>query len=447
MMTSDSTLGASSGSVARSLVEELVCPSCSDHLQIVEDYSQGDSFHAVVSCGCRLYPIVENILNLGGKYGYGIDVAIDHLRNGRINDAALSQVETELLNPTITKKVLRELTRKGLMTERVTCWYRAQEAVALLRASCFTDAIDALEAGSFGNYLKNRYALPSFFAALPLCSLLPGDEVRRIVDLGCGAGHYEYVLSSLYPQASIVAVDQFFANLLIASRFQARRQVLYVCMNLAQPSLVRQPFDLLFTSDTFHTLSIHGTGIASYLQYLKPEGYLLAPRVDQSWDKPFRRSLDDWNDLLPDITYEIFGEREIIHHVVEHDALHLGELKEEQTLSDCRSTCFVGSRERDVLALGKDNLSQYLTSQFDQWQINPGLVKSTEEDESLAYRMEVPPHANAEEWKATVMPLADEVLRLPKDKVNGNLLHQDTPNLNDLMRRCLATLPGDHARL
>lgn len=357
------------------ILEKIVCPFCRHRFRIIERLDHGRHFNGILECRCRKYPVTYNILNLGGKYGYALDDAVNYLKKGDIQKAVQVQVEKETLAQSVSAKISRKVFR---VTQNYSQMGRFQRFYSpdLLSAASFQDGLSRLKMGGFGMYLKYRYALPSFRAALPVCFLLKPYEFGSILDLGCGAGHYTYVLNSFFPKALYVGVDQHYANLLLGQRFLSLQNSFFICLNLETPIPFSSFFDCIFSSDIVSTLSVSHKNFIKYLALVKTSGVVYLPRFDHCWGKPFTVKPGKKLELRVGMVNHLLSEDGLLDYISTHNDLSLERIKDKQSISDSRALALVLTRDPDFLSLHIDTLWQELKAAIGPWAPDPTYRKS-----------------------------------------------------------------------
>ncbi len=120
----------------------------------------------------------------------------------------------------------------------------------------FGGALIATRPRGYADYLFQRFANPSFLAAIPAvivlgqhCSQSPR---ARMLEILCGTGHLSAVVTSLCPEVTIIVSDIDFANLMITSRFLVPGTPA-ICIDVELPlPFADDTFDGLFCVDGLH---------------------------------------------------------------------------------------------------------------------------------------------------------------------------------------------------
>lgn len=419
-------------------LKKLVCPFCAGSLEVehrIESPTR-PGFHGVVRCSCRRWPVTHNILNFGGKHGFAVDRAVAFLLADDVDGATAVQLETETLRTTLPGRIVRKLSQWGFAGDRVVSWYRLRTAPRLLDAGSFAEAVSMVDEGSFGQYLRHRYSLPSFHAALPMCTMLRTLSPGSILDLGCGAGHYTVVLRHLFPEAEYTGIDQHYANLLLGQLFLTPTDDLYICINLKHPPPVRDcAFDLMFASDILHTLSIGSTAAQRYMARVTAKGVVYSARFDHCWGKEFAFPPTDHPNVLPNGANVLLDEHQVITQAHSEENLSVTSLAAATTPETCRSYCLLSSPELDVMTLESSDHPQLPARVLHNWCISPCFeeIASENGNRRFALRNELP-IPQTDEWRHSVKPLAPKDLDIPEKHMSGLTVDRKYPGLPDLIR-------------
>lgn len=430
-----------------SWINSIFCPFCSGNLKVVENIASNDShgFTGILECNCRLHPVTHNILNFGGKSGYGLDATISYLKKGNIRKATLVQIETEALDQGLLSKIVKKIFNYGIIQKKRIGLWRLLIAPNLLKVSTFTKGVRKLNLGGFGDYLIHRYALPSFHSALPVCFLLKAFHFRSILDIGCGAGHYTYLLKQLFPDSIYFGLDQYYANLLLGARFLNPANGIFICQNLKQKTPFKKKFDLVFSSDTFSTLSIDDIFFKNYLNLVEVKGLTYLPRFDHSWGKSLRHGLEETYKMNNSMACYAFSEEFIIETLNKENRINLSEILKNQDLSNSRAFGLILGNPENILNLESDHFVENLSRTIGPWSLDP-CYHQTPDNKKEIYHMDINfamPHQ--EERKNTILKYMPDELELDHGSFEGRHIRQDTELLPQLIRNyCVQVSPPDY---
>ena len=417
-------------------IDDIICPYCSGSLKVVENIINKDSkgFSGIVECACRLHPVTHNILNFGGKTCYAMDTAVSYLKKGNIEKATLVQIENETLGQTFFSKIVKKLFKYGVIhKEKVSSW-RNLTAPDLLHVSTFTQGIKRLNLGSFGEYLIHRYALPSFHAALPICFLLRTLNFQSILDVGCGAGHYTYILKKLFPDSAYFGIDQYYANLLLGQRFLTPGDGIFVCLDLKHKAPFKKKFGLVFSSDTHHTLSIESFFLKNYLDFVETSGLIYLPRFDHSWGKSFRHKPSERYKPDNGMVCYYLSEEFIIETLHRENRIALGKVLEQQELNNSRALGLILGNPRDIINLESDNFFEKLSQTIGPWCLNPCYRQIPDKEKNIFHLDTNCALPHPEERKNTILNYMPAELELPHGSVESRQILQNIELLPQMIR-------------
>ncbi len=432
-------------------LDQLVCPFCEGSLELIQGIEDdaGVVAHGIVQCSCSQYPVTHSIVNFGGKHRFCLAPAVRHLKAGEVDKAVTVQLETETLPQTLPGKAIRKLALSGVAGEMPVALWRRLTAPKLGDIRSFAQGAKRLNNQGFGQYLADRYALPSFHAALPVCTMLQAASPRSILDLGSGAGHYMIVLKKLFPDANYIGVDQFYANLLLGQLFLNPSRDLCACTNLKHPPCVKSSFDLIFASDILYALSVGEDAVMQYLKQVSDNGEVYIPRFDHCWDKSYKHPPLNCPDLLPKMTRYILDESATIETIRENGELGLASFLEQQDLNTCRAYGVLYATQRDAPNWRVTDYHSLAAKTFaGMWRI--GRWYSHEKDAGCQMRLKSNPNitiANQSEWRQTIAPLLPDELNLPASELNADgAVAPHCAELPNLIRNFAVTLTPENYR-
>ncbi len=399
-------------------IDQLACPFCDSSLDLVHGLEDdgGVVVHGIVECSCSQYPATHNIVNFGGKHRFRLASAVRHLQAGDVDQAIAAQLEMETLPQTLPGKAMRKLALAGVAGDLPVALWRRLTAPPINNIRSFAQGAKRLNDQGFGQYLVDRYALPSFHAALPVCTMLQAASPHSILDLGCGAGHYTTALKRLFPGAGYIGVDQFYANLLLGQLFLNPDRDLYVCTNLKHPPCVKSSFDLIFASDILYTLSVGEDAMMRYLEQTSDQGVVYIPRFDHCWDKSYVHPPANCPDLLPEMTRYIFDEDATIKTIHEDGGMTMQQGTEQnRELSGCRAYGALYTANPEAADWQVTDYHSLVARMFaDLWRVSRWCHAESESDTRV--RLKSNPNiaiANQAEWRQTIAPHLPNELSLP----------------------------------
>jgi SAM-dependent methyltransferase len=357
--------------------ETLFCPYCGEGLNTIHVLSRryGRIKDGVVGCSCTRFPVTEGIVNLGALGSAQLKAPVELLMKGDYKGACQVQLEIETLRGMNSFRVINRLVRLGLpWLGGILSAFRRHVAPPFMASDTFESALKILNIDEFGIYLKNRIAHPSLLATLPIIMLFPRLKCPRILDVGCGAGHFEYLMKRFYPEAEITCTDRFFTNLYLAQKFflpDAR----YVCTDNDLKLPFSDPFDLVFSSDVLHFHDNKAMIGNEMMRLLKNDGYLVLTHLHNSSrfniEQGYPLNPQEWRMQFPGLPTRIFNEETILMDFIQKGLVDLRQAHSSERLSDSDALCLIGNRQSDFSALFHEQLFSDLVKSPGPWVLNP----------------------------------------------------------------------------
>jgi malonyl-CoA O-methyltransferase len=118
---------------------------------------------------------------------------------------------------------------------------------------------------------------------------------RRVLDAGCGPGHWARALARRYPQASVIALD-FALPMLARMRGSALRRLfgagapLAVCADFARLPLAAASVDLVWSNMALHWAAEPQAVLAEFARVLAPGGLLMLSTLGPDTLKELREA-------------------------------------------------------------------------------------------------------------------------------------------------------------
>jgi len=345
------------------LIAQLHCPYCGDRLaveQLATERETGDAY-GTMRCACHRYPIVSGIPILRQHPGFtGVaDPTVARIDRGDLAGAleeavfSASPIPPERIRPTGIRRVF-------------TRWTGHPAEVASREAVKLTDlrtALNAYRPTAYADYLYYRHANVSFLAAVPLLLLL-GDLVTPsrprpvILDLNCGVGHATFLVSSLFPAASVIATDHDFVNLFLAKRFFARSAV-FICLDAEFPlPFDSHGLDAVVCLDGLHYIRSKRALVAELDRSVAPDGIWLFPHLHNANQPNVAAGIPlapsayrDCFDFLPS---RLLVETQVLRGFVNTGTGDFAEGPTDAALDSAPTLSLVASRRSHVLARRED---------------------------------------------------------------------------------------------
>jgi SAM-dependent methyltransferase len=249
------------------LLNDLTCPCCGSRLDLAFEVqsSQDGLEDGVLRCDCYEYPVVAGIavLRQMSPVSSTQNEAVDRLRH-RDPGGALQWLLENGSGPGVPG--LGRSGQQVLEKSRVLRWLKSRvRGLSSTRSDKpiplqdgFQAALRASRPRHYADYLYHRLANPSFLGAIPPLVVV-GDKCRqkkdgRILDLLCGVGLADAIVSALCPGLEVVAADSDFVNLYLARNFTLSRAVI-LCIDAEHPlPLANDSVDGLWCIDGLHYL-------------------------------------------------------------------------------------------------------------------------------------------------------------------------------------------------
>jgi SAM-dependent methyltransferase len=248
------------------LLKDSRCPCCGGGLEVGLDLSSSAAGleHGTLKCDCYEYPVVEGIavLRQMSPVSSKENGAVERLRSNDV-EGALEWLIAVGSAPGVPdpstlaaqQRHSRSFTGRALKLLGRTA-ATASEARVLIGEADFQTLLHKSRPEGYANYLFQRFANPSFLAAIPAMLTL-GDACSRaprarLLDLLCGIGHSSATMSNLCPGVDIVMADADYVNLFIARRFVAPHAAA-ICLDVELPMpFANDAFEGLFCLDGLH---------------------------------------------------------------------------------------------------------------------------------------------------------------------------------------------------
>jgi len=258
-------------------VDNMRCPLCRGDLVVQSSPVAGVLVNGSVRCDCREYPVVDGILLMNPSMPLGHILAL--VKNGDVHDALSLALELPRSLPLKLVQGLWQGAPSALLENLpganpmrlLAKLYPAGKGLSYWELALPYDAVQ-------WEYMRQRFASDSFFATH---TLLPLAASRRgpLLDLGCGFGHYSFLLGLQGGHTEHLCVDTEFLALLIARRFFAPHAN-FVQVNGDLPLPFKDGcFELVFGSDMLHYSRTKATTGAEIGRVLAVDGLAILPHT------------------------------------------------------------------------------------------------------------------------------------------------------------------------
>jgi trans-aconitate 2-methyltransferase len=135
-----------------------------------------------------------------------------------------------------------------------------------------------------------------------LARIPPGDAVRSVVDLGCGAGELTRSLLQRWPRAQVIGLDHSPEMLAAAHALPANQRLVFTAGDIATWA-PQMRFDVIIANASLHWLHNHEQLMQRLVGILAPAG-ILAVQMPYNQDEPCHslyeelRAASHWRVLL-----------------------------------------------------------------------------------------------------------------------------------------------------
>lgn len=254
----------------------LRCPYCRGgfHFEEAPSPALGAAEFGVLRCSCAVFPVVDGIPILqkapvgmfehttGATEVAGVAVAdvVRLIESGRPLDALLECIVVPVLPSAIRRRLPWRVANSRAM-QRVTRSLGKKQLRKLVLER--RDVLGVPELVNFfyrqrgplqpavGQYFMLRFCQPRHLAALALLAAIPSSE-KPVLDIACGAGHFEHYLTERAESVTAIGTDMNFFQLWIARHWIAPGGR-FVCAN-AQDGLpfASDALSATICSDAYH---------------------------------------------------------------------------------------------------------------------------------------------------------------------------------------------------
>ncbi len=125
-----------------------------------------------------------------------------------------------------------------------------------------------------------------------------GENIKSILDIGCGEGQLTLAFAKLYPEARIVGIDKDEKAIEVAQRAAKAMPNVEFVVGDVQQSLPNGPFDLVYASVVLMHVPNTAKVLKLVYEALRPEGYFWSKDHHASMatavDHPAFKRLGDW---------------------------------------------------------------------------------------------------------------------------------------------------------
>ena len=383
------------------------CSYCGSDIKIGDVYEEreGELINGRVKCECSEFSVLEGILNI--KPGPLNKYVINSLARHRVNEAVglslwkYAEDVCRIASLPEFGKLGRLLLALSKIVARHTYKKYVDKDLSLF-SLLGTSASDM--------YLKHRFSAESFWPIYPFVPVLKGKG-GRILDIGCGAGHASFILSTYVRPKELVCVDYAFRNLYQAKKYFVK-DAEFICLDANYPlPFKNSTFDAIFMSDVFHYIYARTLLAREMERLLLPQGIILLLHLynSLSYDpaahgKPL--SPLNWGRLFQQLPVKTLPERNLIEDFVLNNKLDLVKEYPEAELNACNTICLVGTKDKTLFRVYKEINEGFLMHK-DNLIINP-IYGIEHRRERAILRRQLPSESFRREYPITEKYLPEE---------------------------------------
>lgn len=268
----------------------LTCPYCRGELATRwHDHEHGN---AVMACACGEVPVLQGVAWLERRKDVLMREsparaeALEHLKRGDVNAAlthALMRSSQAKSRRFVT--LFERLERSVPRFLRDRCLTHIGREVVNKPGQTFCGAASALRNKPYADYLHQRFANPSLLASIPTMLLLKeltGMARPRVLEIGGGTGHANFLMSRFFPDYDFTLTDGDFTNLYLAQRFLTpNSDCLCIDAEVRLP-FADHSFDAVYCQDSFHYLTEKAGLLDELRRIVRPGGLWLFPHMHNS---------------------------------------------------------------------------------------------------------------------------------------------------------------------
>ena len=337
------------------LLNILKCPSCGSNLKIESIYGQekDELLHGSLSCECNQYPVIEGILNLASSP----PMVFYYLSRKEIEKAASFLLTTDSYIERICDFLGGPLGKlgKNIALAKARSTYRRLTQ----RASFW----EILGKNSSDLYFRHRFSTESLWSVYPFITPLKKFN-QRVLDVGCGAGHASFLLSTYVPCKDLVCLDINFRLLYLAKKFMAKgAQFIRFDANYPLP-FKDNSFSTVFSLDAFHYIRTRSRLAKEMERILNPNGLLLVLHLHNFLTRNFEAGYPlppkAWIDLFQNLDIRALRENDLVEDFLHRDRLDLTKECSLNELNSANAISIVGTKDKSLFKVYEGVESSFL---------------------------------------------------------------------------------------
>ena len=424
----------------QSTIAVLHCPHCGStfHINQILKENKGDIIHAIISCECRKYPILEGILVI--QTSGNVQKVIEKVEKGSIAGAFKLLVQSEFIETKITAPMsLRRIAAFFKIWLRLSKKYRVSlrklKYLEGINEASFCEMIGKLLSGNLRDYFIHRFSFQSFWNIYPLIPLIK-EAGTPILDFGCGYGHGSFILSQLFPPKNIFCIEKSYLKLFLTKNYFADAE--RICLDkISLLPFNDNFFSTIFSMDAFHIMSSKLLLAKEFQRVLKTNGVLLLTHLPNTYGyNPFPLSPAAYQKLFDMLKTNLIPEEHLVKKLYE-DTLDLTKQYSKELINSSDANTLIGSRKNDMLKRYSNVKDEFLMLKSNL-ELNPIYQLKEKNDKVLLIRKLLEGYKRACPLADRILPqeleIDKEILRIAKEVETGTT-QEEIEEIHELMEK------------
>ena len=335
----------------QSTIAVLHCPHCGStfHIDQIVEKNKEDIIHAIISCECRKYPILEGILVM--QTSENVQKVIEKVEKGSVAGAFKLLVQSEIIETKITAPMsLRRVAAFFKIWLYLSKKYRGSlrklKYLEGINEASFCEMIEKLLSGNLRDYFIHRFSFQSFWNIYPLIPLIK-ETGTPILDFGCGYGHGSFILSQLFPPKNIFCMEKSYLKLFLTKNYFADTE--RICLDkISLLPFNDNFFSTIFSMDAFHIILSKLFLAKEFQRVLKTNGVLLLTHLPNAYGyNPFPLSPAAYRELFDVLKTNLIPEEHLVKKLYEN-TLDLTKQYPKELVNSSDANTLIGSRKNDI---------------------------------------------------------------------------------------------------
>jgi SAM-dependent methyltransferase len=355
------------------------CPFCKSDLEIEKTCYQASNevINGTIRCKCNRYPVLEGIVNLA-PYPSSVLRFLDEKK--------IEKAISVMLTPHPYNKIHTTCDYlQGAFGRLCTCillvmMYQNLKRLYKKEASLY----ELLRERNF----KYRFSEESLWSVYPFIQLLKKHN-RRILSLGCGAGHEAFIISKYIDPKELICVDMDFRLLYLAKKFMAQKAQ-FICIDANHPLPFNdKSFTTILSLDVMNWIKGRASLATEMERVLDLKGMLLVLHLHNSlvhyhlpWSFPLPP--DQWMKLFQDLEIKAIPETILVDDFILSNRLDLTKEYTSGELNTYESISLIGFKEKLPFGI-YENVNIDLLNHKENLIINPIYKVKNEGDRKVLY--------------------------------------------------------------